>query len=99
MNGSFLSLSAMVWPQNQTRSVVDLILPEERTTLISPAACQLKHSDHDAHAQPQPSLLVVVESALPNFAQRDAVRRSWARPALVPASRAKVTQRGDAMHK
>ena len=87
MNGS--SFSAMVWPRNQTRSVVDLISPDERTTLMS-AACQLRYSDDDAHVEP-PSLLVMVESSLPNTAMRDVVRRSWARPSLVPDSRAKVT--------
>ena len=81
-------LSAMVWPQNQTRSVVDLISPEERTTLISPA-CQLQQDNDDTQAQ-QPSLLVLVESSLPNSKQRDVIRRSWARPSMVPASRAKV---------
>ena len=30
----------MVWPRNLTRSVVELISPEERTTVISPA-CRL----------------------------------------------------------
>ena len=39
----------------------------------------------------QPSLLIVVESSLANFVQRDVVRKSWARPSMVPASRAKVT--------
>ena len=85
----------MVWPRNQTRSVADLISPEERTTLISPA-CQLQHQGDDddvhAHAQLTPSLLVVVESSLPNSARRDVVRRSWARPSMVPASRAKVAR-------
>ena len=33
---------------------------------------------------------MVVESAVPKFAQRDVVRKSWARPSLVPARRAKV---------
>ena len=27
-----------VWPENQTRSASELILPRERTTVISPAA-------------------------------------------------------------
>ena len=31
----------MVWPRNLTRSVVELISPEERTTVISPA-CRLR---------------------------------------------------------
>ena len=40
-----------------------------------------------------PSLLIVVESSLANFAQRDVIRKSWARPSMVPASRAKVTHK------
>ena len=76
------STKPMVWPRNQTRSVVELISPEERTTLISPA-CRLRE---DATPEGQPSLLIVVESSLPNFVQRDVVRKSWARPSMVPAS-------------
>jgi len=59
-----------VWPVNQSRSARMIVDPEHDTTLITPEAiCNTTC----------PYLLVVVCSAVDNFAARVAIRESWAR--------------------
>lgn len=80
-----------VWPENQTRSASELILPGERTTVISPAGvCNKGEAGGEAKISEQPILLVLVESALRNRRERRVVRESWARPSMVPAPQARV---------
>ncbi len=83
-----VSAIAFVWPENQTRSASELILPGETTTVISPPGLCDKSSPGGIGAQP--ILLVVVTSALRNVNERRIVRESWARKSMVPADKARV---------
>merc|ERR1719481_968019 len=59
-----------VWPANQSRSARSLVNPDHVTTVISPQAiCN----------STCPYLLVIICSAVDNFAARLAIRESWAR--------------------
>lgn len=63
---------AFVWPENQTRSARQLVRPDVVTTLLSPT------SVCNSNLTSAPYLVVIVCSAVSNFAAREAIRGSWA---------------------
>ena len=68
---------ALVWPANQSRNTRELILPDQRTIILSPEVCRASNTSAEAH----PFLLVIVCSSVPNFEARYSIRESWAQEA------------------
>jgi len=66
---------AFVWPVNQSRNARELILPDKRTTILTPDVCRASNTSKEAH----PFLLVIVCSSVPNFEARYSIRESWAK--------------------
>jgi len=66
---------AFVWPVNQSRNARELILPDKRTTILTPDVCRASNNSKEAH----PFLLVIVCSSVPNFEARYSIRESWAK--------------------
>lgn len=68
-----------MWPQNQTRNTASLIHPSHVTTCISPkTACSVPQGKAAAAEGPAILAVVVVCSALLNFAERETIRSTWA---------------------
>lgn len=64
-----------LWPQNQTRKVENLIHPSAYTTLINPIQpCTMPGNNKST-----PFLLVMVQSAVSSFSERNIIRNTWAK--------------------